>query len=172
MKKLAVVLVILFVSVFAVAEEGAAPVFQLPSDWLVVEFAFQAGWIPNGNIDFYVPNPEFIELRNPFDATFIVDFTAFDLVKIGGRCSTIFYNAENVGNNTHFLNSPINFWPTGVTYLFYFGIEPFKGVSVKYEHGCSHPEAPFINITQFSGEGRLDVGYDRIYVEIKGKLLF
>jgi hypothetical protein len=154
MKKL-IVIIMLFVSLAGFAE----------SSWLEVEFAFQAGWIPNGAVHFYNP-PDTIFL-NSFDTTFEINANAFDFVKMGGKCVSLFSTYKD---NIHFKNDFINFWPTGMTYLVYLGIEPLKGFSIKYEHSCSHPVAIFL--PDYPGNPLLDKSYDRIYFELRSKINF
>lgn len=164
MKKLAVVLIIIFVSVSAVAEEPST-LFQLPTDWLVAEFAFQVGWIPNGNIEFLNPSELPAKtLLTSFDAVFEIDTTVYKLIKLGGQCITLFSLAG--ADSTALLN----FRPTGMTYLFYVGIEPIKNIVFKYEHSCSHPVSWFLPISESAQY--LFSEYDRISFEISGKIQF
>ena len=153
MKKIIVVVLMVLVAIGASAE-----------DWLSVDFAFQMGWILQGGINFYEPDPIYFKLSpNAFDIVFKIDAKLFDVIKIGGDCTTFFSLC-----NDKLSSSPIVFWPTGMTYLVYCGIEPFKGFSIVYEHSCSHPVAA--NFPGYNGDFILDSYYDRIYLEIKGKI--
>lgn len=129
--------------------------FTASADWLSVDMAFQMGWIPNGNLYYYIPNPKAIELNNSFDATFQIDALIFNFIKTGGKCIILFSDTADF----------MNFCATGMTYFVYAGIEPIKGISIIYEHSCSHPVATYFG--DFYGTMHLDSGYSRIYFEIK-----
>lgn len=126
--------------------------------WLSVDFAFQAGYIGQGAVQFYQPKDT--KGFAPFDATFKIDALAFDIFKIGGRCNSMFTST----------NYSFDFFPTGIEYMFYAGFQPFKGLSINYEHSCFHPIVPYLDKTQ--GSTILDGGYDRVYIEIKGTFCF
>lgn len=149
MKKLIVIIMLLLITGFAQAQ-----------NWLEVEYAFQFGWIPMGSIQMYTPYS--VDLLAGFNSVFSIDSIIFNLIKIGGKNITDFSFFQGY--------SPLNFWPTGMTYSMYIGIEPIKGISIIYEHGCSHPVAAYA--PQHGGEAKLDIGYDRICFEIKGKIVF
>jgi len=135
--------------------------FTASADWLSVDMAFQAGWIPNGNICFYQTNL-FIPFE-PFDAVFNIDMHLFRFIRFGGQ---IISNFSLTNNGL----SPINFTPSGMTYLFFAGFEPVKGLSIIYEHSCSHPVAPYLSLS--NGIDALDAGYDRVYLELKTHIEF
>jgi hypothetical protein len=147
MKKIMFVIVLLLVAGFAQADS-----------WLEVEWAFQFGWIPYGAIFFYQDNS--VMGFEPFNIIFKIDTYIYKIIKIGGSCTTDF-------NSTKY---NFNFAPTGMTYLFYCGFEPIKGISINYEHSCSHPVAPYQN--KNNGSPMLDAGYDRIYFELKGTVKY
>lgn len=149
MKKLIVVLILL------VAVTGSA------ESWLEVEWAFQAGYIPYGNISLFSTCSELVS--EPFDIVFKIDAELFNFIKIGGNVISMF-------NKIEYGVSPINFMPTGTTYLFYFGIEPIKGISINYEHSCSHPIVPYLSNT--FGKAEISAGYDRVYLELKSKIIY
>lgn len=153
--KYILIIVLIFIATFAGADT--------PS-WLEVEWAFQLGWIPNGNVNFYQPNKS-IDLCEPFDTIFKIDAKLFDFILIGGKCINMFSNKGEPD-----VSCPINFLPTGMNYIFNFGIEPIKGISINYEHSCFHPVMPYLPLRP--GNPILDGFYDRIYFEIKGKLIF
>jgi hypothetical protein len=148
MKKIMFVIVLLLVSGFVQAES-----------WLSVEWAFQFGWIPYGNLSLFSTCSELVS--EPFDIVFKIDAKIFNFVKIGGNTVSMF-------NRIEYGVSPIDFMPTGISYLFYFGIEPIKGISINYEHSCSHPIIPYLSNT--FGKAEITAGYDRIYFEIKGNI--
>jgi len=126
--------------------------FTASADWLSVDMAFQ------GNIYFY--QPTMIELMEPFDAVFKIDAKLFNFIKIGGSWTTLFSYCNG--------SDIINFFPTGMTYFIYGGIEPIKGISIIYEHSCSHPVAAYFPYGTFT----LDSSYSRLYIEIKGTFDF
>lgn len=129
--------------------------------WLEVEWTFQAGWIPYGNISLFSTCSELVS--EPFDIIFKTDIRAFDFIKIGGNVTSMFNKIEKGV-------SPVNFMPTGMKYLFYFGVEPIKGISIIYEHSCSHPIIPYLSNT--FGIAEISAGFDRVYFEIKSNVSF
>jgi hypothetical protein len=152
MKKIMVFLMILVASV------------SFASDWLSVEMSFQLGWIPQGNINMYtIGNPINTYLFFPCNIVFKIDTSIYTFIKIGGSC-TSYFSFTNKGD------SPINFAPTGITYQIYLGVSPTKGISIIYEHSCTHPVLGFLS--QYNQDHFISSGYDRIYFEIKGNLSF
>lgn len=150
MKKLIVIIMLLLVAGFAQTQ-----------NWLEIEYAFQFGYIPYGNISLFSTCSELVS--EPFDIVFKIDAKLFDFIRIGGNSISMF-------NKSKYGVSPINFMPTGMTYLFYFGIEPIKGISINYEHSCSHPIMPYLSNT--FGKAEISAGFDRVYFEIKGKVKY
>jgi hypothetical protein len=71
-------------------------------------------------------------------------------------------------SNQEKVASPVNFYPSGITFLFNAGFYLFPGISLMYEHSCSHPIIPYLPWN--SGISILDGGFDRVYLEIKGKI--
>jgi hypothetical protein len=150
MKKIMFVIVLLLVSGFVQADS-----------WLEVEWAFQFGWIPQGAINFYTPASQMETVANSFDSQFKIDAILFKIMKIGGVCITYFNSSTT---------NIITFVPTGMTYKVYIGIEPIKGISIYYEHECSHPVVAYYPMYQ--GSFNFDKYFDRIYIEIKSKISF
>jgi len=155
MKKLFLILLLLVFCTIAFSQEES-------TNWFKVLWGFQLGWVPLGNLEFsHLPEKSFFA---PFDTVFKVDTTTFDFVKIGGQCTTLF---SLTGEDD---TAPINFRPTGMTYMVYAGIEPIRNIIIKWEHSCSHPVLWYLPTLQsaqfFSSE------YDRIYLEISGALSF
>jgi hypothetical protein len=126
-------------------------------EWLDVDFGFQAGWIPKGAVYFYQPDNR-IQLDPSFDATFEINTHVFKYFIIGGKCITLFSFSPTDQN-------PAAFMPTGMNYLFNFGIEPFENIKIMYEHSCFHPVMPYF--PKNHGYPQLDGSFDRIYFEIK-----
>jgi len=153
MKKIFIVIMLLLVAGFVQAES-----------WLEVEWAFQFGWIPYGNISFYDNyNPRDTFIFNNFDAVFKIDALLFDHIMAGGSI-TNFFKPNSI--NIDF----INFCPPGITYFVYFGISICKGITIIYEHSCSHPVvANFLNENKLI---KLDSAYSRIFIEFKGTSFF
>jgi|GEM_PF-4101597 len=135
--------------------------FAGADSWLSVEYGFQIGWVPNGGIAFYQKNIN-IDAQ-PFNTTFDINAILFNFIRIGGK-AIIDFSFSTTGKDI------LNFDPTGLTSLFFAGIEPVKGFSIVYEHSCSHPIVSYMY--QEPGKTFLDGGYDRIYIEIKGKVTF
>jgi hypothetical protein len=133
------------------------------AEWLETEFSFQAGWIPDGNVTFYTPSIYRIELGQPFDITLSLDSRLFTFIRIGGKCITLFSFHPIEGDT-------LNFFPTGMNYIVFFGIEPIKGISIIYEHSCFHPVMPYF--PQNKGYPSLDGSYGRLYLEINATLSF
>jgi hypothetical protein len=155
MKKI-MVIVLLLVASFACADS-----------WFSVDFAFQLGWIPQGNLNFYQPNKEIENLSNSFDAIFKIDAIMFNFIKMGGECCTNFGFISDCKTV-----DPIAFNPTGMTYKIYAGFEFVKGLSAIYEHSCSHPVCAYFAPQNGSGNVLLDQSFDRVYIEIKSKIDF
>lgn len=132
-------------------------------EWLTILFCFQIGWIPHGEIIYYQPNENVFTggVYNQFDGTFKIEALAFNLVAIGGEMVSYF----SFNNNS---SDSIRFSPMGMTYSVYVGFVLTKNISIMYEHYCTHPIAEYFNI--YPGIPSLDSGYDRIYIEIRGKL--
>jgi hypothetical protein len=129
--------------------------------WLSVDVTGQVGYIPYGNIDLY--QQSFEALSAPFDFVCKIDAKAFSIVKFGGSLTSLFSWSDKG-------KSIINFMPTGMTYQVYIGIEFIEGISINYEHSCSHPVVPYVSETY--GNPAITAGYDRVYLEIKGHLDF
>jgi hypothetical protein len=134
----------------------------MPS-WLTILFCFQIGWIPNGELIYYQPNKNVFTggVCNQFDGTFKIDAIAFNIIEIGGKMISYF----SFNNNS---STSIRFSPMGMTFSVYFGIMMTENISIRAEHYCTHPQAEYFNI--HPGIPSFDSGYDRIYIEIKGKL--
>jgi hypothetical protein len=135
--------------------------YIMPS-WLTVLFCFQLGWVPDGAIMFQKPwsqNGYAIEWNAPeqFDARIKIDAELFNILIIGGSFVTYFEDTPK-----YYFN------PTGITFDFIAGIKISENISVFYNHSCSHPIiANFRNNKTYS---TIDAFYNRVYIEIKGKL--
>lgn len=146
MKKLIVIIVFLLIAGFAQAQS-----------WLEVEWAIQAGAILSGGVSFYETSLTVGD--EDYHINFIFNILVFNFVKLGGYCNSLFSPTDNINN----------FCPTGMNYLFYIGIEPIKGISIIYEGSCFHPVSAY---SSKGGNEILDAAWRRIYIEIKGKLIY
>jgi hypothetical protein len=130
----------------------------MPS-WLTVLFCFQIGWIPIGNAEFY-DNTITDANSIPMFGAFEIEAIAFDHIVIGGRWDS-YFSLVGIGS----------FFPTGITYAVNIGLrfgDDNTTISIKCEHLCSHPIAPHHTWTK--GEYTLDSGFERVYVEVRGKI--
>jgi hypothetical protein len=57
-----------------------------------------------------------------------------------------------------------------MTFQVYLGIQFIKGLSIIYEHSCSHPVTPYFQLQ--GGIPGLNSAYNRVYFELKGTLDF
>ena len=132
-------------------------------DFLTILFCFQLGWVPVGELVYYQPDETVFtgSAANSFDATFKIDIEAFDFIVFGG--SMINYFSFN-----DLSSDRIRFSPMGMTFSVYAGIKVSENISIKALHSCTHPIAEQLNLGH--GKNSLDSGYDRIYLEITGKI--
>jgi hypothetical protein len=84
MKKL-MAIVLMFVALGAFADS-----------WLSVDFAFQMGWIPQGEVQMYQPDNR-IFLAN-FNAVFSIVAILYKFLFVGGKLINPFSIAQKIGN--------------------------------------------------------------------------
>jgi hypothetical protein len=118
------------------------------------------GWVPEGFLYFYTPE-HITLLADPFDIVTGIDVKVFNFFLIG---ESITYNFSKRKDDL------FGFWPSGVTSVTKIGISPIEGISLIYEHSCGHPVIPFF--TNHNDKANLDFGYDRIYFELKGRIVY
>lgn len=119
-------------------------------DWLSVDFAFQAQYVPFGEVVF---SDSDYSAQDAFGLNFLIEALAFGHVIIGGE-------VDNMFNDSIY---DFSFVPTGIMYTVYAGIKINNSMKIIAEHRCDHPVLADSNATAKITDG----GYTRIYFELK-----
>ena len=123
--------------------------------WLVLVFALEAGWLPNGAVVMYeVPEVSI------FTGSLYTDLSAqleiAEVLYVGGGTRINVWASE--GEYT--------FWPAAAYFSFEAGAR-WKGVEIFFRHYCQHPIAPYVPVWDYHGvwEG----SYEEVGIRFTGR---